>query len=175
MKTNACITVFPVFLCVILVVLQGVINHEINKPKYQCGCACVDAAPDGTCRRTECGVEHSTLDQVGSCPIKSPTPWPALVQVPRPESRAVRIASQPFDGLPDPTCRDTGSCPASVLVTGMNRSLAQSMFLVRRHTRRGKKHLICCSIFGSKVFINSLMLYCWQVFGVDCSLLCLPL
>uniref|UniRef100_A0A0D3GZY7 ABC transporter domain-containing protein n=1 Tax=Oryza barthii TaxID=65489 RepID=A0A0D3GZY7_9ORYZ len=127
MKTNACITVFPVFLCVILVVLQGVINHEINKPKYQCGCACVDAAPDGTCRRTECGVEHSTLDQVGSCPIQSPTPWPALVQVPRPESRAVRIASQPFDGLPDPTCRDTGSCPASVLITGMNRSLAQSL------------------------------------------------
>ncbi|XP_006659380.2 ABC transporter A family member 7-like [Oryza brachyantha] len=127
MKTNACITVFPLFLCVILVVLQGVLNRELNKPKYQCGCACVDAAPDGACRRTECGVEHSTLDQVGSCPIPSPTPWPALVQVPRPGSRAVRIASQPFDDLPNPTCRDTGSCPASVLVTGKNRSLAQSV------------------------------------------------
>lgn len=49
------------------------------------------------------------------------------MQVPRPESRALRTAGQPFDGLPDPTCRDTGSCPAAVLVTGSNRSLAQSL------------------------------------------------
>ena len=122
------ITLFPVFLCVILVVLQGVIDREFDKPKYRCGCACVDPGPGGSCRRTECGVQYSTLDQVGSCPIPSPTKWPALVQVPRPESRAVRTASQPLDGLPDPTCRDTGSCPAAVLVTSNNRSLAESIF-----------------------------------------------
>ncbi|CAN6342562.1 unnamed protein product [Urochloa humidicola] len=29
------------------------------------------------------------------------------------ESCAVRTAGQPFDGLPDPTCCDTGSCPAA--------------------------------------------------------------
>uniref|UniRef100_K3YG46 ABC transporter domain-containing protein n=1 Tax=Setaria italica TaxID=4555 RepID=K3YG46_SETIT len=128
LKTNIGITVFPVFLCVILVVLQGVIDRELDKPKYRCGCACVDPGPatvGAACRRTECGVQHSTLDQVGSCPIPSPTPWPALVQLPRPGSRAVRTAGQSFEGLPDPACRDTGSCPAAVLVTGTNRSLAE--------------------------------------------------
>ena len=73
-------------LCVILVVLQGAIDRERDKPKYRCGCACVDPGPAAVgdaCRRTECGVQFSTLDQVGSCPIPSPTPWPALVQVPR--------------------------------------------------------------------------------------------
>ncbi|KAL6660836.1 hypothetical protein ACP70R_000220 [Stipagrostis hirtigluma subsp. patula] len=127
MKTNVGITLFPVLLCVLLVVLQGVIDRELDKPNYRYGCACVDPGPGGDCRRTECGVQHSTLDQVRSCAIPSPPAWPALVQRPRPESRAVRTASQPFDGLPDPACRDTGSCPATVLVTGNNRSLAESL------------------------------------------------
>nr|CAB3480863.1 unnamed protein product [Digitaria exilis] len=130
LKTNIGITIFPVLLCVILVVLQGVIDSELDKPKYRCGCACVDPGPTAVgaaCRRTECGIQYSTLDQVGSCPIPSPTPWPALVQLPRPESRAVMTAGQPFDGLPDPTCRDTGTCPGTVLFTGNNRSLAESI------------------------------------------------
>jgi hypothetical protein len=146
LKTNIGITLFPVLLCVILVVLQGVIDRELDKPKYRCGCACVDPGPAAVgdaCRRTECGVQHSTLDQVGSCPIPNPTPWPALVQVPRPESRAVRTAGQSFDGLPDPSCRDTGSCPAAVLVTGNNRSLAQSIFSTPS---------IPCQCHGSKSF-----------------------
>jgi hypothetical protein len=126
LKTNVGIILFPALLCVILVVLQGVINRELDKPKYRCGCACVDPGPGGTCRRTECGVQHSTLDQAGSCPVLNPTRWPALVQVPPPDSRAVGVASQPFGGLPSPSCRDTGSCPATVLVTGGNRSLAES-------------------------------------------------
>ncbi|KAF8701900.1 hypothetical protein HU200_033228 [Digitaria exilis] len=128
LKTNIGITIFPVLLCVILVVLQGVIDSELDKPKYRCGCACVDPGPTAVgaaCRRTECGIQYSTLDQVGSCPIPSPTPWPALVQLPQPESRAVMTAGQPFDGLPDPTCRDTGTCPGTVLFTGNNRSLAE--------------------------------------------------
>ncbi|KAK3121636.1 hypothetical protein QOZ80_8BG0657760 [Eleusine coracana subsp. coracana] len=128
LKTNACITLFPLLLCVILVVLQGVLNRELDKPKYRCGCACVEPGPGGSCRRTECGVQYSTLDQALSCPVPSPPRWPALVQVPPPESRAVRTAaSQPFDGLPQPSCRDTGSCPGVVLVTGGNRSLAESL------------------------------------------------
>ncbi|TVU06174.1 hypothetical protein EJB05_49373, partial [Eragrostis curvula] len=128
LKTNVGITLFPVLLCILLVVLQGVINRELDKPKYRCGCVCVEPGAGGSCRRTECGAQHSTLDQVGSCPIPSPARWPALAQVPRPESRAVRAAaSQPFDGLPDPSCRDAGSCPAAVLLTGGNRSLAESL------------------------------------------------
>ncbi|PNT68061.1 hypothetical protein BRADI_3g35390v3 [Brachypodium distachyon] len=127
LKTNVCITLFPILLCVLLVALQGAIDREIDKPKYRCGCACVDTAADGSCRRTECGIQYSTLDQVASCPIPNPPRWPAVVQVPRPESRAIRTASQPFDGLPDPTCRDNGSCPAAFLITGKNRSFAESL------------------------------------------------
>uniref|UniRef100_A0A0E0B738 Uncharacterized protein n=1 Tax=Oryza glumipatula TaxID=40148 RepID=A0A0E0B738_9ORYZ len=47
MKTNEFITVLPVFMCVILVVLQGMLNHELNKPKYQCS----TAAPASSTRR----------------------------------------------------------------------------------------------------------------------------
>jgi len=130
LKTNVGNTLFPVLLCVILVLIQGVIDRELDKPKYRCGCACVDPGPaeaGDVCRRTECGAQHSTLDQIGSCPIPSPTPWPALVQLPRPESRAVRTDGQPFDGLPDPTCRDTSTCPATVLFTGLSGGLFPSL------------------------------------------------
>ncbi|CAM0951101.1 unnamed protein product [Alopecurus aequalis] len=104
----------------------GIIG-SVDKDRYHCGCACVDAAADGSCRRTECGAQYSTVRQVPSCPIPSPPRWPALVQVPRPRSRAVRTTSQPFGDLPEPTCRDTGSCPVVFLVTGSNRSLVQSL------------------------------------------------
>ncbi|KAM0906099.1 hypothetical protein ACQ4PT_017043 [Festuca glaucescens] len=127
LKTNVCITLFPILLCVLLVALQGAIDREIDKPKYRCGCACVDTAADGSCRKTECGIQYSTLDQVASCPIPNPPRWPAVVQVPEPQFRAVRTASQLLDGLPEPTCRDNGSCPAAFLVTGSNRSLAESL------------------------------------------------
>ncbi|KAM3316743.1 hypothetical protein ACQJBY_034716 [Aegilops geniculata] len=128
-KTNVCITVFPILLCVLLVVMQRIINREIGKPEYRCGCACVDAvrAADGSCRRSECGVQYSTQDQVATCPVPIPPRWPAVLQLPPPESRAVGTASQPLDGLPGPACRDTRSCPAAFLVTGGNRSLAQSL------------------------------------------------
>ena len=69
------------------------------------------------------------LDQVGSCPIPSPPRWPALIQVPRADFRAVRTSSQPFDDLPDPLCRESWSCPATVLVTGKDKAVAEGMSL----------------------------------------------
>uniref|UniRef100_A0A453FZP1 ABC transporter domain-containing protein n=1 Tax=Aegilops tauschii subsp. strangulata TaxID=200361 RepID=A0A453FZP1_AEGTS len=127
LKTNACITVYPILVCVLLVLMQRPIDNRIDPSKYSCGCACVDTAADGSCRRTECGAQHSTPDQVAYCQILSPPRWPALIQVPRPQSRAVRTASQPSNGLPEPTCRVTRSCPAAFLVTGSNRSLTESL------------------------------------------------
>ncbi|CAM0910277.1 unnamed protein product [Alopecurus aequalis] len=127
LKTNVCIALFPAFVCVLLVLLQALIDGSIDKAKYSCGCACVDTAADGSCRRTECGPQYSTKSQAPYCPIPIPPRWPALVQVPPPQSRAVRTTSQPFGDLPEPTCRDTGSCPAVFLVTGTNRSLVQRL------------------------------------------------
>ncbi|XP_047049444.1 ABC transporter A family member 7-like isoform X3 [Lolium rigidum] len=126
-KTNIGITFFPVIICVLLIVLQNIINSELDKPKYRCGCACVETDINGTCKRRECGVQYSTLEQVWNCAIPSPPRWPALIQVPQPESRAVKTVSQPFDDLPDPSCRDSWSCPASVLITGKDRYFAESV------------------------------------------------
>uniref|UniRef100_A0A453KPA5 ABC transporter domain-containing protein n=1 Tax=Aegilops tauschii subsp. strangulata TaxID=200361 RepID=A0A453KPA5_AEGTS len=127
LKTNIGITIFPILICVLLLVLQNIINNELDKPKYNCGCACVDTDMYGTCRKRECGVQYSTLEQVWSCAIPSPPRWPALIQVPQPQFRAVRTVSQPFDDLPDPSCRDSLSCPASVLITGKDRGFAESV------------------------------------------------
>ncbi|PNT64442.1 hypothetical protein BRADI_4g28617v3 [Brachypodium distachyon] len=126
LKTNIGITVFPILICVLLVVLQNVINNELDKPKYHCGCACVETNLDGSCKKRECGIQYSTLEQVWSCAITSPPRWPALIQVPQPEFRAVKTLSQPFDDLPDPSCRDSKSCPATVLITGKDRTFAES-------------------------------------------------
>ncbi|RRT74416.1 hypothetical protein BHE74_00028859 [Ensete ventricosum] len=93
---------------------QRVINNELNKDKFQCGC-----------QGGICGLQYSTLDQADTCPISSPPQWSALVQVPRPQYRAVRTDFSPSADLPDESCRASQSCPAAVLLTGGNRSLAQ--------------------------------------------------
>ncbi|KAF0913256.1 hypothetical protein E2562_020407, partial [Oryza meyeriana var. granulata] len=124
LKSNVGITVFPVLICVLLVVLQNVINGELDKPKRQCGCECVESDMDGACLREECGIQYSTLEQVWTCVVPSPPRWPALIQVPWPGFRAV--ASQLFNDLPDPLCRDDGSCPVTVLITGEDQTLAES-------------------------------------------------
>ncbi|TVU09304.1 hypothetical protein EJB05_42767 [Eragrostis curvula] len=125
LKTNIGITFFPILICVLLVVLQNIINNELDKPKYKCGCVCVEVGVDGRCARKQCGIQYSTLDQVASCPIPSPPRWPALIQVPRADFRAVRSSTQPFSDLPDPSCRDSWSCPATVLVTGKDPAIAE--------------------------------------------------
>ncbi|KAL6599302.1 hypothetical protein ACP70R_045796 [Stipagrostis hirtigluma subsp. patula] len=127
LKTNIGITFFPIIICVLLVVLQNVINSELDKPKYKCGCACVQINGDGSCAKKECGIQYSTLEQVASCSIPSPPRWPALIQVPRADFRAVKTPSQPFGDLPDPSCRDSWSCSATVLVTGKYKAIAEGI------------------------------------------------
>ena len=99
-----------------------VINNELNKAKYRCGCAQVN----GT---TVCGIQYSTLDQAVSCPIPSPPKWPALIQVPAPQYRASRTDFIPFSDLPSESCKQTGSCPVTTLVTGNNQTFGLSTSL----------------------------------------------
>lgn len=117
---------YPIILCVLLVLIQSLINNELHKSKYKCGCTCVDKNGNGSCE-TVCGIQYSTLDQVDSCSVPSPFEWPVLLQVPRPEYRAVQNSFDTFAGLPEKSCRDSESCPATVLFTGGNESLANSM------------------------------------------------
>ena len=109
----------------LLVVIQKLVNSELDKAENKCGCISVTNENGQTEKR--CGIQYSTLDQVGTCPIPSPPEWPALLQVPAPEYRAVRADFIQFTDLPDDSCRRTGSCPATILFTGNNRSLGLSM------------------------------------------------
>ncbi|KAF6159969.1 hypothetical protein GIB67_033053 [Kingdonia uniflora] len=115
LRTNCCLVAFPLILCILVFAIQVLVNAQLDKPKNKCGCI----------SKGVCGIEYSTLDQVGTCPIPSPPEWPALMQLPRPEYRAVNI--EPFTDLPDESCRRTGSCPVTILVTGGNRSLGESL------------------------------------------------
>ncbi|PKI78008.1 hypothetical protein CRG98_001628 [Punica granatum] len=123
-KTNIRLISFPFILCLLLVLLQSLVNNELDKPKNNCGCQCVDTNGGGQCQK-QCGIQYSTVDQVGTCPIESPPKWPPLMQVPAPQYRAVRSDSVPFMDLPDDSCRTAGSCPATMLFTGSNQSLGE--------------------------------------------------
>lgn len=108
--------------------MQILINHVLDSDKFKCGCTCLDSNGNGQCDSTEkvCGIQYSTLDQASSCPIPSPPEWPPLLQIPAPEYRAVRTDFLSFMDLPDQSCRNSGSCPASILLTGNNQTLGES-------------------------------------------------
>lgn len=126
-KANACIISFPILLCLLLLVLQVAINKVFSGAQYKCGCECIPFT-NGTsgCEKT-CGIEYSSQTQSESCAIESPSMWPAFLQVPAPQYRAVSELDSEFQDLPAPACRDDGSCPVSFLYTGQNQSLAQDM------------------------------------------------
>ncbi|KAL6973345.1 Phospholipid-transporting ATPase abca7, variant 2 [Sarracenia purpurea var. burkii] len=101
----------------------------MDKPENKCGCICVDRNGNGKCDNGEkvCGIEYSTLDQANSCPIPSPPEWPPLLQIPGPKYRATQTDFSLFTDLPEELCRNTGSCPATILFTGNNQSLGQRL------------------------------------------------
>lgn len=131
-RSNIRLILFPVLLCALLVLIQTIVNRELDKPSNKCGCTCIDTNGDGKCEEV-CGIEYSTLDQAGSCPIPNPPEWPPLLQVPAPEYRAVQADFFAFADLPNESCKRTGSCPATILLTGTNQTLGQrvaaNMFL----------------------------------------------
>ncbi|KAG8047197.1 hypothetical protein GUJ93_ZPchr0008g12107 [Zizania palustris] len=115
---NVAIAAFPAFLCVLLVAIQIVVDHELDRPPFRCGCACVRSdGRTGACVATECGVQYSTSTQALSCAVPTPPRWPALVQVPDARDRALT----PCSGNPsDPR-------PVAVLITGQNRRLSEGL------------------------------------------------
>ncbi|XP_015579513.2 ABC transporter A family member 7 [Ricinus communis] len=125
-KTNCRLIFFPFVLCVLLVITQNLLDRELNKPSRKCGCVDIDTDGDGRLEKV-CGLQYSTLEQVATCAIPSPPQWPPLLQVPAPHYRAVSSDVIPFTDLPNDSCRSTGSCPVTVLVTGNNQSLGESL------------------------------------------------
>ncbi|XP_075112067.1 ABC transporter A family member 7-like isoform X1 [Nicotiana tabacum] len=125
-KSNIRLILVPIVLCLLLVLIQNLVNKELDKPSNRCGCKCVDTNGDGKCEEV-CGIEYSDLDQVGSCPIPSPPEWPPLLQIPASKYRAVQTDSISYRDLPDDSCKISGSCPATILLTGTNQTFGESM------------------------------------------------
>lgn len=133
--TNIFIVLTPIFFCILLFVLQRVINNAIDKPENKCGCLCLnccetDSAGVKTCRvptidnpcrewqdceeydENQCGFIYSDAAQASFCAVPSPSIWPALVSVPSPG-----FLAHPYS--PD----------GAMLVTGQNMTLADSLKL----------------------------------------------
>ncbi|ESW10198.1 hypothetical protein PHAVU_009G189300 [Phaseolus vulgaris] len=125
-KTNVRLIMFPFLLCLLLVLLQRLVDTQLDKAENKCGCVCVRRQGD-TCVEEQCGLEHSDLDQVSTCPVPNPQEWPPLLQVPAPQYRAVRTDNFPFSDYPNASCRRNGSCPVTMLFTGTNQSFGEAI------------------------------------------------
>ncbi|CAM0946664.1 unnamed protein product [Alopecurus aequalis] len=111
--TNAGIAAFPVLLCLLLVAIQTVVDRELGRPPFQCGCD-----------KTECGVQYSTPTQALSCEVSAPPRWPALVQVPTVPASVRGHLTAPCTNANNAS----GPCrPVAVLLTGRNRGFSQSL------------------------------------------------
>ncbi|KAL6596140.1 hypothetical protein ACP70R_047504 [Stipagrostis hirtigluma subsp. patula] len=109
-RTNAAIALFPVLLCVLLVAVQNMVDSQLDRPPFRCGCA-----------GTECGIQYSTPVQALSCAVPAPPRWPALVQVPGVEARARTPLHPKGCNASEP------ECAATVLITGLKRQLAEDL------------------------------------------------
>ncbi|KAK4350510.1 hypothetical protein RND71_029823 [Anisodus tanguticus] len=129
-KSNIRLISVPIILCLLLVLLQNWVNKELIKSWNRCGCKCVDKNGDGKCEEV-CGIEYSDLNQATSCSIPSPMEWPPLLQIPESKYRAVRTDSISYGDLLDDSCKISGSCPATVLLTGTNQTFGEKISCVK--------------------------------------------
>ncbi|XP_045792339.1 ABC transporter A family member 7-like isoform X4 [Trifolium pratense] len=107
-KTNVRLILLPLILCVLLVLLQNLIDYLNDKTTvFKCGCVCPNQRE--TCDDSEklCGVQYSDQTQAIFCKIPNPPEWPPLLQ------------------LPAVYCKKNQSCPFSMLFTAENQSFAQ--------------------------------------------------
>jgi len=107
--TNIRLVLVPLLLCLFLLGIQLLLDVVVNK------------AAD----LTKCGSQDDF--SIGDCPIPNPPLLPPLLQIPEPESRAVSGGFFSYNDLPDKSCRKTGTCPVTILLTGNNHSLGQGI------------------------------------------------
>ncbi|KEH31922.1 ABC transporter A family protein [Medicago truncatula] len=96
--------------CILLVLLQSIMDTLLDKPKYKCGCICANNNKI-KCDDSEkvCGIQYSDQTQVVTCAIPNPPEWPPLLQ------------------LPALSCNTTASCYFTMLFTANNHSFGQSV------------------------------------------------
>lgn len=115
--------------CLLLVLIEVTVNNELEKSAFQCGCTCIDPDGDSQCQEV-CGIQYSNLLQASTCSIPRPPEWPPLLQLPAPPFRAVRTDLLSSQDLPSDSCKRTDSCRVTVLTTGNNQSLGESMYIL---------------------------------------------
>ncbi|KAF3600455.1 hypothetical protein F2Q69_00036444 [Brassica cretica] len=96
---NVRLVLVPLFLCLLLLSIQLLIEAVMNKVSDMAKYGSKDA-PNGD-----------------YCPIPTPPLLPPMLHIPEPESRAVKAGFFPYSDLPDLSCRKTKTCPLTMLVT----------------------------------------------------------
>ncbi|KAH7657402.1 Sulfate-transporting ATPase protein [Dioscorea alata] len=131
--TNIRLLVIPVLLCLLLFGLEKLVNHVMGGLKNTCECRhCQETNHNEENCSYVCSVELFEMASIDNfpCPISQPAKWPQLFSIPKSEFRATkRDNSRTLNNLelPDKSCRVSGNCPVSILITGFNRTLAQSL------------------------------------------------
>ncbi|KAH0870514.1 hypothetical protein HID58_077536 [Brassica napus] len=107
--TNVRLVLVPLFLCLLLLSIQLLLEAVMSKVSDMAKCGSKDA-PNGD-----------------YCPIPNPPLLPPMLHIPEPESRAVKAGFFPYSDLPDLSCRKTKTCPLTMLLTGKNQSLGKAL------------------------------------------------
>ena len=118
---NVRLVLVPLFLCLLLLSIQLLIEAVMNKVSDMAKYGSKDA-PNGD-----------------YCPIPTPPLLPPMLHIPEPESRAVKAGFFPYSDLPDLSCRKTKTCPLTMLVT-----VWRFMFCFYLSTVESKKSLNGC-------------------------------
>ncbi|XP_034674626.1 ABC transporter A family member 8-like isoform X3 [Vitis riparia] len=97
---------------------------------------------------------NKELDKSSSRPIPHPQEWPALLHIPASRYRAVKTTSSPFMDLPQESCRSTGLCPVTLLLTGKDKSfglgLTDKMFAKVSSNSSEVEHSLANMVLGSE-------------------------
>ncbi|CAL5198359.1 unnamed protein product [Lathyrus oleraceus] len=81
-KSNIRLILFPLIICVLLVLVQIIIDIELRKSEFKCGCVCANNKTRCEDSEKVCGPQYSDQIQVPTCPISNPAEWPPLLQLP---------------------------------------------------------------------------------------------
>ncbi|EFN55401.1 hypothetical protein CHLNCDRAFT_23609, partial [Chlorella variabilis] len=122
--SNAVLLAAPFLICMLLWVLQDVINQQLDARSFRCGCKCLSCC-DWAYNDSECGFLFSTTDQAGFCAVEEPPLWPALLEVPQEQHRGPKAANVMPAALPTPPSIPPTDAP--MLYTGADPAEAQRL------------------------------------------------
>jgi hypothetical protein len=126
-KANAGVVLSPAILFILVAILQHFVTKLTTKIDSASECPCDDKGVAINVSFHEICSTGLPNIQPYLCRVRSPQKWPPLLQVPKPEFRAVRSPSPslPFNDLPTSCVKK--SCPTTFLVTAANRSFSQGI------------------------------------------------